>query len=75
LPSAIFFNEKHCLQKKRLPAEKSICLQKKHLPADKSICLQKKRLMFACKKKRLPAIFFVPAILSKADINAQQALI
>jgi hypothetical protein len=26
-------------------------------------------------KKRLPAIFFVPAILLKADVNAQQVLI
>jgi hypothetical protein len=42
------------------------------LPAKKAFACKK---TFDCKKKRLPAIFFVPAILSKADVKAQQALI
>jgi hypothetical protein len=60
-----FFDEKYCMQK-------SVCLQKKHLTAKKafdckkSICLQ---------KKHLRAFFCAPAILSKADVKAQRALI
>jgi hypothetical protein len=39
---------------------KSVACKKKRLPAKKSVCLQ---------------FFFVPAILSKADVKAQRALI
>jgi hypothetical protein len=45
---------------------KSVCLQKKCLPAKKHRLTAKKA--FACN-------FFVPAILSKADVKAQRALI
>jgi hypothetical protein len=50
----------------RVACKKSVCLQKK--------CLTEKKA-FSCKKNYLPAIFFVTAILSKADVQAQQALI
>jgi hypothetical protein len=51
---------------KSVGCKKSVCLQKKRLTAKKKGLTAKKA--FACN-------FFVPAILSKADVKAQQALI
>jgi hypothetical protein len=50
---------------KSVACKKIVCLQKRHLTA-------KKRLP---EIKGLLAIFSLPAILSKADVKAQQALI
>jgi hypothetical protein len=52
--------KKRLTAKKRLPAKKALDCKKKRLPAKKSVCLQ---------------FFFVPAILLKADVKAQRALL